>query len=359
MIRIEIGERNYLLYLLLPHPRKIALLSPASRERLDRINRGFNETIYSGTSAAGYDVIHGYAEAEQHEYPARGLINSVWAPEGFGRALELGAGSGYFTALIARRATSVVAVEPVAVLARVLRQRAQEEGLANVEIVAATAQELDRHVPAGSVDNRLRDPEPPPTSRGGPRCSPTLGRAYGQGGRLFLLEPTTNVLRAARLLRKYLSTYRAREFWTDERNWATHDFLTRGELVSLCEGGGFGDVRVSGFWIPYSRRIQPHAERRFRLERRLGRLLGLRHFARVLAVEARRNPSDDPPVSCSWRSATARGVAEAVASVLARLPRFELIVTTTAPPTPPPASRSRRDARLRVDRRPAAGLTPR
>jgi hypothetical protein len=92
-------------------------------------------------------------------------------------------------------------------------------------------------------------------------------------------------------LGKYLSTYRAREFWTDERNWATHDFLTRGELVSLCHGGGFEDVRVSGFWIPYSRRIERDAERRFRLERGLGRLPGLRHLARVLAVEARRSPA--------------------------------------------------------------------
>ena len=209
--------------------------------RIDRINQGFNETLSSGAGATGYDAIHGYAEDEQHDYPARGLIGSVWAPEGFGRALELGAGSGYFTPLIARRATSVVAVEPVTDLARVLRKRSQAEGLVR------------------------------------------------PGGHLCLLEPHHNVLRAARLFRKYVSTYRARAFWTDERNWATHDFLTRGELVSLCRGGGFDDVRVSGFWIPYSRRIQRDAERRFRLDGRLGRLPGLRHLARVLAVEARRS----------------------------------------------------------------------
>ncbi len=290
MIRIEIGQRNYLLYLLLPHPRKLALLSPASRDRLDRINRGFNETIYSGTGADGYDAIHGYAEAEQHDYPARGLIDSVWAPEGFGRALELGAGSGYFTALIARRATSVVAVEPVPDLGRVLRERCAKEGLGNVEIVAATALELDRHVPAGSIDIAFVIQSLHHFTRR-PEVFAALGRAVRPGGRLFLLEPHHNVLRAAHLLRKYLSTYRAREFWTDERNWATHDFLTRVKLTSLCRGGGFEDVRVSGFWIPYSRRLQPDAERRFRLEGRLGRLLGLRHLARVLAVEARRGPA--------------------------------------------------------------------
>ncbi len=45
---IEISRRNYFPYLVLPHPMKMALLSPESRQRLDRINRGFNEQIYSG-----------------------------------------------------------------------------------------------------------------------------------------------------------------------------------------------------------------------------------------------------------------------------------------------------------------------
>jgi hypothetical protein len=33
---IEIGKRNYLLYLILSHPAKMALLSGGSRARLDR-----------------------------------------------------------------------------------------------------------------------------------------------------------------------------------------------------------------------------------------------------------------------------------------------------------------------------------
>ena len=62
MIRIEIGARNCVLHLILPHPLKIVLLSPASREGLDRINRAFNETVYSGEGATAYDRIHRYAE---------------------------------------------------------------------------------------------------------------------------------------------------------------------------------------------------------------------------------------------------------------------------------------------------------
>ena len=95
MIRIEIGRRHYLLYLLLPHPLKSRLLTAGSRAKLERINRSFNDTIYSGTGASAYDEIHRYAEDEQHEYPARPLVERVWpGAAGYGHALEVGAGSG-------------------------------------------------------------------------------------------------------------------------------------------------------------------------------------------------------------------------------------------------------------------------
>jgi len=287
VIRIEIGKRNFLLYLLLPHRLKLALLSATSREKLERINRAFNEMLYSGEGATAYDRIHRYGEEEQHEYPSRALVTEVWAPEGYGRTLELGSGSGYFTTLIARRAQSVVAVEPVPDMQKVLRARCEAEGIRNVEIVAGSVLDLSGLVRDGSLDSALviqslhhfhhRDD-----------VFAALGRALRPGGRLFLVEPHHNLRRAARLLRKYLSHYRAREFWSDERNWATHDFVTRGEIRALCRHGGFKDVRIWGHWIPYSRRLIRDPERRFRMERRLGHLPLLRHFAAVLAVEARR-----------------------------------------------------------------------
>ena len=134
MIRIEIGRRNYLLYLLLPHRLKSRLLTPASRAKLDRINRAFNETIYSGAGASAYDQIHRYAEDEQHEYPARPLVAEVWPAGGYGRALEVGAGSGYFTTLIARHARSVIALEPVADMQEVLKASCRTAGVDNVEL---------------------------------------------------------------------------------------------------------------------------------------------------------------------------------------------------------------------------------
>ncbi len=287
MIDIEIGRRNYLLYLLLPHRLKSRLLTPASRAKLDRINRAFNETIYSGPGASGYDRIHRYAEDEQHEYPARPLVAEIWPEGGYGRALEVGAGSGYFTTLIARHATSVIALEPVPDMQAVLKGRCRTEGVANVEVLGVPAADLSAVVPAASVDtafiiqslHHLHDRD---------RVFEALGRVVRPGGRLLMVEPHHNVRRAARLFRKYLASYRAPAWWSDERNWATHDFLTRGELRALCRIGGFAPPRLSGYWIPYSRRLIREPNRRFQLEGRVGRWPLVRHWAAVLALEARR-----------------------------------------------------------------------
>ena len=289
MIHIEIAERNYLLYLLLPHPAKIALLSPASRERLDRINRGVNESLYSGQGATAYDRTHRYAEEEQHEYPARALIDRVWAPEGYGRVLELGAGTGYFTARLARRARSVLAVEPVPDMQRVLRARCRAEHLGNVEVLGVSAFDLPERVPPASVDSAVIIQSLHHVHRR-PEVFEILRRAVRPGGRLYMVEPHHNVRRATRLLRTWLAQYRAPAFWRDEVNWATHDFLTRGELRALCRRGGFEVATIGGYWIPYFRRLIRDPERRFALEHRLGRLPGLRHWAGVLSVEAVRRP---------------------------------------------------------------------
>lgn len=293
MIAIEIGRQNYLLYLLLPHGVKVARLSPASLAKLDRINRAFNEKLYSGPQATNYDGIHRYGEMEQHEYPARALVEEIWAPEGYGKALELGAGSGYFTALIARRARSVLAVEPVPGMQEVLRARCQAEGLTNVEVIGGSAFDLGAHVPDGFVDSALVIQSLHHFHRRG-EVFGELARVVRPGGRLFMVEPHHNLRRVARLFRGYLSRYHAREFWADELNWATHDFLTRGEIRALCHRAGFEDVRISGYWIPYARRLVSDPGRRYRLERRLGRIPGLRHFAGILALEARRGRERQP-----------------------------------------------------------------
>src|SRR3989475_1487911 len=288
MALIEIGSRTPHLSPNLPHRVKTALLSESSRAKLDTINRLFNETAYSGEGASNYDQIHRYAEAEQHEPPCRTLIEEVWAPEGYGRALDLGAGSGYFTTMIARRAKSVLAAEPVADMQRTLRARCAAEAVNNVEVLETSVFGLRAHVRDRSIDSALILQSLHHLHRR-EEVFAALGAVVRPGGRLFLVEPHHNTRRAARLFRAYIAEYRKPAFRSDERNWATHDFLTRREIRALCRRGGFEDVRITGYWIPFSRRILPDPRRRFRAERLLGVIPGLRHFSAVLAVEARRS----------------------------------------------------------------------
>lgn len=281
------GPIRFLLYLLLPQPAKMALLPVDLRGQLDRINLAANVGMYSGSGATAYDLTHRYADLDHHEYPAQQLVGDAWPEGGYGRALELGAGSGYFTRLIARRADAVTAVEPVPDMQLVLREGCLRHGIANVEVLPASASELPERLPPASVDSAFLIQSLHHMHRR-PEVFEALGKVVRPGGRLLMVEPHHNLRRVGRLARKWVKYYRAREFWSREAAWATHDFLTCGELRALCRHGGFDPPRITGYWFPYMSRLQPDMGARFRLESRLGRLPGIRHMAGVLAVETRR-----------------------------------------------------------------------
>jgi ubiquinone/menaquinone biosynthesis C-methylase UbiE len=287
---VKAGPWRFLLYIVLPQPAKMAVLPDELRGQLDRINLATNVGMYSGQGATAYDATHRYAEAEHHEYPAQQLVEDAWPGRGYGRALELGAGSGYFTRLIARRADAVTAVEPVPDMQRVLRQGCEAHGIGNVEILEASAAELPDRLPPHSVDSALVIQSLHHMHRRR-EVFEALAKVVRPGGRLLMLEPHHNLRRVLRLARKWLKYYRARDFWSREINWGTHDFLTCGELRVLCRDGGFERPRITGYWFPYMSRLVPNPARRFRLESRLGRIPGLRHMAGVLAIETRRRGS--------------------------------------------------------------------
>jgi ubiquinone/menaquinone biosynthesis C-methylase UbiE len=289
---VKSGPWRFLMYLVLPQPAKMALLPRDLKGQLDRINLAANVGMYSGSGASGYDAAHRYAEAEHHEYPAQQLVEGAWPGPGYGRALELGAGSGYFTRLIARRAEIVLALELVPDMQRVLREGCEAHGVHNVEILASSAAEVAHLLPAKSVDSALVI-QSLHHMHGRAAVFEALGRVVRPGGRLFMLEPHHNLRRVARLARYWVSDYRAREFWSREINWGTHDFLTCGEIRTLCRHGGFERPRITGYWFPYMGRLVPDPTRRFRLESRLGGLPGLRHVAGVLAIQTRRR--DEAP----------------------------------------------------------------
>ena len=287
------GPIRFLLYLTLPQPAKMALLPAELRGQLDRINLAANVGMYSGRGATAYDAIHRYAELDHHEYPAQQLVTEAWPGGGYGRALELGAGSGYFTRLIAARADTVTAVEPVPDMQRVLQDGCERHGITNVEVLSASATDLPERLPAGSIDAAFLIQSLHHMHRR-PDVFEALGRVVRPGGRLLLVEPHHNLRRVARLTRKWVKSYRMRDFWSREQAWGTHDFLTCGELRALCRHGGFDPPRITGYWFPYMSRILPDLAARFRLESRLGRLPGVRHMAGVLAVETRRRDAPSP-----------------------------------------------------------------
>jgi len=287
------GPIRLLLYLTLPHPVKMALLPAELRGQLDRINLAANVGMYSGRGATAYDSIHRYAELDHHEYPAQQLVEQAWPGGGYGRALELGAGSGYFTRLIARRADTVTAIEPVPDMQRVLQDGCARHGITNVEVLLASATDLPGRLPAASIDSAFLIQSLHHMHRR-PDVFEALGRVLRPGGRLLLVEPHHNLRRVARLARKWVKSYRMRDFWSREQAWGTHDFLTCGELRALCRHGGFDPPRITGYWFPYMSRILPDIAARFRLESRLGRLPGVRHMAGVLAVETRRRRAAPP-----------------------------------------------------------------
>lgn len=287
-LTIDIGERNYLLYLLLPHSLKMKFLSADSRSKLEEINRRSNLAIFSGEAASDYDELHRYGGVEQHDFPMRELLEGRWVGRGYGRAIEFGAGSGYATALIARHSRSVVAVELVPDMQQMIRDRCRREGLDNVEVVGASLFDPSVHGALGVFDTAFVIQTLHHLHRR-PEVFRLLHRRLRPGGRLLLLEPHHNLQRTIRLFRNWRSEYRDKEFWKNELNWATHDFVTRGEVRSLCRDAGFCDVHISGYWMPKFRRLLPSRHRRFIVESIVGRVPGLRHVAAVLAIEACRS----------------------------------------------------------------------
>src|SRR6266851_2695187 len=179
-------------------------------------------------------------------------------------------------------------VDTVPDMQRVLRERCEAHGTTNVEILAASAAELPDRLPPQSVDSAFLIQSLHHMHRRA-EVFEVLGRVVRTGGRLLVVEPHHNLRRIARLGRKWVKHYRARDFWSREEGWATHDFLTRGELRDLCRHGGFDPPRISGYWIPYMGRLVPDPAKRFRLESRLGRFPIVRHWAGVLAIETHRS----------------------------------------------------------------------
>jgi protein-L-isoaspartate(D-aspartate) O-methyltransferase len=119
-----------------------------------------------------------------------GLMLEALCLEGGERMLEVGAGSGYATAVASQIAGQVYAIERIEGLAHFARKNLQRAGCANVELHCA--------------DGSLGWPQAAPfdailVSAGGPAVPETLKAQLAVGGRLVM--PAGRERRAQRLLR--------------------------------------------------------------------------------------------------------------------------------------------------------------
>ena len=97
--------------------------------------------------------------------------------EGDERVLEIGTGSGYQTAILARLARSVYSVEFIRALAESAGDRLRELGLTNVEVVVGDGSKgLPEHAPYDGII----------VTAGAPRMPPLLVEQLAEGGRLVV-----------------------------------------------------------------------------------------------------------------------------------------------------------------------------
>jgi SAM-dependent methyltransferase len=209
-------------YLILPHHVKMWMLGEAGQQKLDRINREGNEQHYA---TEDYDATHAVDPVAVRAAETRGP---------YGRVLEIGAGSGYYTELIADRADRVIALEPVAGLRKALLARcptvqASACEAINLESVCGP-QSVDTVVMFHALHHLHRRPE----------VFAAIGRVLCPNGRVILVEPMHTLKRMARLTVKWCQTYRHEP--DPERYWGTHDFVTRAELRALCRVAGLKPV---------------------------------------------------------------------------------------------------------------------
>jgi protein-L-isoaspartate(D-aspartate) O-methyltransferase len=105
------------------------------------------------------------------------LMTETLAPEAGHRVLEIGTGSGYQAAILARLAGRVISIERRAALAERARKVLEDGGFGNVEVVLGDGTE--GHAPAAPYDRIL-------VTAGAPSVPPALQEQLTDGGRLVI-----------------------------------------------------------------------------------------------------------------------------------------------------------------------------
>jgi SAM-dependent methyltransferase len=151
-----------------PTDRK--LLAAGDPGTTDRVLRAFFWTLVYHLEPAMWD------ELSRFEPIHPGLLASL--PDRLLRVLEVGAGSGRFTAHLARRSETVLAIEPALGLANLLRSRVPE-----VRVVSAWAEALPVEDGWSQLTTACGSMGPDPAAL------QELARVTARGGEIVLISP--------------------------------------------------------------------------------------------------------------------------------------------------------------------------
>ncbi len=273
------------LYRILPYHIKENFLTQDSLRELDRINDVFNANAYSEERALNYDSLHLYKQDKHLDYPAEFLIDQFANNSYLGTSVDIGAGSGFFTVLIAKRSEKVIAIEPVLDFRDIILNRLKKENISNVDLKTISVFDIDKFVKKDSVDTIFLIRTLHHLHRR-TKIFKMLHSLLKPKGKLFLVEPSHNLERILKLSFRFLKEARNsknfKQFYEEKHNWATHDFLTQREFIFLAKNCGFKTIKVCSYWIPFVRYLSPTPMSRFKIENILGRMPFLSCFGRVL-----------------------------------------------------------------------------
>ncbi len=176
------------------------VLDPTVLELLKHVPREqFVPQQYAGLAFADLEIPIGHGQSMLSPKLEARIVQSLDLKPS-DRVLEIGTGSGYMTALLARLANHVISVDCIAEFTTAARQKLAQQGIANVTLETGdAAQGWAAHAPydvivlSGSV----------------PLLAPALQQSLNVGGRLFAVVGDAPVMAATLVQRVSESAFRS------------------------------------------------------------------------------------------------------------------------------------------------------
>jgi len=277
-------QKNLLLYLTVPYFIKSGWFSEEDWKTLRENNRRCHLEANKRIQAELYDTVHGYDSGGSSGYPLLPIIESRFLHKlKLGRVLEIGSGSGFLINRLAAQADEWVALELCPdFVARINDLRRESGGRLN-HVAPMEKDILNVDFPSGSFKtvflfytlHHLTDR---------PEIIQKIWNWLEPGGFFYCLEPRHNLQRILQLVKKYFQSYRVKRDRT--RHFATHDFLSKLEMHTLCQQAGFSKIVIEVFDFPWVSKLKTDGVKQIAMEEGIGKVPLVEHLGRYLFTSA-------------------------------------------------------------------------